>query len=339
MPTPGIDWSAVYAANAAVVWVAVRQDLTNAATGQPDGALWGNNAVPADIAAAWSAACIAFDNNTFGTDWTFWITFYERVLAGKNIHADMLVPILNGITEEDWLGDPDPVNAQFADVLAVYRGEDAKELADKTPYGEVVSYDTDANAYVLSRDDQIQPDFLVEVIDQIKSGIRVFGQSDSLSNQYSALGEVVSRLENIVAHDADKPVQIFKNTSYVQKRLSRLIAKKECPSAEEDDNIDELQSILAGVSFDLLKLSDKVKAYNEATGKRVSVSEHQLLADGIQTALPAVDPTFKAELEKDRQILLDPDASEADKAEAAYATGSRFSRAYRAGRKVLKEAA
>jgi len=73
-------------------------------------------------------ARLAFKADSFGTDWTFWITWYERVLAGKDIYPNMLSPILNGMTEEDWLGEPDEVNARFKDVLAKYL-DDEKVVA------------------------------------------------------------------------------------------------------------------------------------------------------------------------------------------------------------------
>jgi hypothetical protein len=92
------------------------------ATGQ-QGALWINNEMPLQIADDWAATCktLEVDKN----DWRFWIAFYNRLLAGKNIHADLLAPILSNLTKEDWLGDPALVTPLFDDVLAVYDAEDA----------------------------------------------------------------------------------------------------------------------------------------------------------------------------------------------------------------------
>ncbi|MDE0849832.1 hypothetical protein [Yoonia sp.] len=74
----------------------------------------------------WEQTCILLKADS-AVDWTFWITWFDRVLAGKDIHADMLVPILNELTEDDWLGDPAKVNRLFDEVLAVYQGRDADE--------------------------------------------------------------------------------------------------------------------------------------------------------------------------------------------------------------------
>jgi hypothetical protein len=71
----------------------------------------------------WKQTCILLKSDS-AVDWTFWITWFDRVLAGKDIHADMLAPILNGLTKGDWLGDPAKVNPLFDEVLAVYQVED-----------------------------------------------------------------------------------------------------------------------------------------------------------------------------------------------------------------------
>ena len=72
----------------------------------------------------WNQTCILLKADS-AVDWTFWITWFDRVLAGKDIHAEMLVPILNDLTEDDWLGDPAKVNPLFDEVLAVYLAEDS----------------------------------------------------------------------------------------------------------------------------------------------------------------------------------------------------------------------
>ncbi len=71
---------------------------------------------------------IAKERLLFLTDekWIFWISWYERVLVGRDTYPEMLAPILNEITKEEWLDDPALVNARFAGVLAAYQADDAE---------------------------------------------------------------------------------------------------------------------------------------------------------------------------------------------------------------------
>ena len=56
-------------------------------------------------------------------DWSFWIEWYERVLAGENWHPEELVPILNNITAADWEQGPGHINPKFDAVQARYQAE------------------------------------------------------------------------------------------------------------------------------------------------------------------------------------------------------------------------
>lgn len=104
----------------------MRDDSIFLETGQQR-PLWMSSEMPQQIADDWSATCehLTADKN----DWRFWIAFYERLLAGKDIHANLLAPILSKLTKEDWLGDPALVTPLFNDVLKVYDEEDAAAAA------------------------------------------------------------------------------------------------------------------------------------------------------------------------------------------------------------------
>lgn len=130
------------ASDGAVIWPAVRDDLAQTDLLLPR-ALWPNGAMPQYLSDDWATARAAFAADKYDTDWRFWITWYERMLAGKNIHPDLLAPILSKLTKEDWLGDPAVVTALFDDVLAVYDADESnvQRVLEATPYAMRVEVD------------------------------------------------------------------------------------------------------------------------------------------------------------------------------------------------------
>lgn len=136
-----VSGTVAYAANAvaqaaphvsADFWSFVRDDLKRGRA-EPDQPLWLDAGVPDTVLSEWRATCAAFDADKSGTDWTFWTMWYERILAGKDIYADRLAPIVNQITLEQWVVYPARVNARFDEVLAVYQADDAQVTSGPTP--------------------------------------------------------------------------------------------------------------------------------------------------------------------------------------------------------------
>ena len=116
---------AVFAAAAANFWKGLRGVLAQLKE-TTDGPLFAV-VLETEAQAAWDEAQNLLKADNAG-GWLFWIIFYERALAGKNIHSDKLAPILNKMTERDWLSkDTAEVNKRFQPVLDVYLAEDDGE--------------------------------------------------------------------------------------------------------------------------------------------------------------------------------------------------------------------
>ena len=109
-----------------VYWQVVRNDLEIAAKDMfyTRNSLWAKDDISSEISETWTFSKNALKKAS-AEKWQFWIAWYECILAGKNTYPDLMAPILNELTKEDWLGDPVAVNARFDDVLAVYESEDA----------------------------------------------------------------------------------------------------------------------------------------------------------------------------------------------------------------------
>ena len=217
------------------IWLEARRDLEIVEKNRQV-PLWPETNMPQRIVDDWAATCKSL--NSDNADWRFWIAFYNRLLDGKNIHADLLAPILSKLTQEDWLGDPALVNPLFDDVLAVYDAEDAAAIEAATPLGETVVYDDQQDLLVLRPLDRIQDDYLTTIHSQIASAVRVLNISGSGANAYQALSDEVAILNEAQTIHADRPVLIFKDVSRVLKRLERKIATGDCPSVTQDANIE-----------------------------------------------------------------------------------------------------
>lgn len=119
------SFAASYAGSyAAEVWRWVQSDLTRSAADpfQPMPPLWEGLVQPPEIAQAW-AECKKQLTADAKADWTFWITWYERVLAGQDLHAEALAKVLDTLTQEEIEGDPAKVLPRFDPILALYQGD------------------------------------------------------------------------------------------------------------------------------------------------------------------------------------------------------------------------
>lgn len=111
--------SAAYASYLADIWDFARLDLTD---GEHD-PLWGDGAIPDALVQVWADAKTAMGKDP-KADWSFWIAWYERVLAGRDFLPNDMAPILNELRKADWNKGPVHINPLFDGVLAKYRAQD-----------------------------------------------------------------------------------------------------------------------------------------------------------------------------------------------------------------------
>ena len=111
--------AAAYASYLADIWDFARLDLTDG----EHGPLWGDSAIPDALAQVWADAKTAMGKDP-KADWSFWIAWYERVLAGRDFLPNDMAPILNELRKADWNKGPAHINPLFDGVLAKYRAQD-----------------------------------------------------------------------------------------------------------------------------------------------------------------------------------------------------------------------
>ncbi len=118
------------------LWQIVRADLAH-----PSGCVLWSGGQPNALAKAWQTAKTALQEDTTA-DWSFWIAWYERVLAGRDTLPDALAPIFNRLTEEDWEKGPAHINPLFDEVLALYQADESASTPLSRAYPVDFSFDT-----------------------------------------------------------------------------------------------------------------------------------------------------------------------------------------------------
>lgn len=139
-------------------WRNVRLDLVNAESIVPL-PLWLGQEIPISILDAWKKCRQDLDLHKPEGSWRFWIEWYERVLAGRDTHADRLAPIFGGISKHEWLDAPFKVNALFEDVLAEYLEDDGAQDFDaaNAAYFDFVEVNREMRAVAFSSDYEAFP--------------------------------------------------------------------------------------------------------------------------------------------------------------------------------------
>lgn len=193
-------YAAAYTADVAAatvnVWRFVQADLS----GQAGVKLWDEEAQPDKISAAWDAAKKALQADT-KADWSFWIAWYERVLAGRDFLPDAMAPILNELREEDWEKGPAHINPMFDGVLELYRAQDevarneleakTRQIINSTPYAMRV----EAQGRSLVGRPLVHRD-LSEVVADVRQGLKDFLYRCRKDTSPNKLGEqMISALD------------------------------------------------------------------------------------------------------------------------------------------------
>jgi hypothetical protein len=252
------------------------------------------------------------------------------VLAGKDIHATLLAPILSKLIKKYCLGDPAKVNPLFDDVLAVYEAEDAanddrdvsdadkaiETIIDATPHAEIVDYDPTDDVFRLTRIDHIGDDFIPNILDQIEESVRIFEPDSATSNEYQALNPEIAKLADASVRYAQKPVMLLKRVNIVELRIDAKIASGYCPTADQDANIKELKKTLQDVQVELIAFSPEVKKYYDSKPLPVVDDVLPAIAEGVDLLASQSDAALGQILADETQVLNDPESGETEKRSA-----------------------
>ena len=296
---------AAFAAAALDLWPLVRRDLAEeTAQVWPEG-------TPQAMADIWAEAVAAMRADK--AEWSFWIAWYERVLAGKNWHPEEMVPILNGITAKDWDKGPDHINPMFDKVLALYQAED--DDAEATPLSKAypVDFTFDALRRVMRMvgiDDNLrhlrEPEVVqafVDDTDELKDGFQDFidyagdlagagNQAGVLRRASTKLLDELRRADEAVHIRAGRIVQLADDLEAFSKQEVARADLGPVLSQRLDDRIDTLKDVcrrhfgpsyltlapLAGLNFDQIDQETVLAGFDAAIGAVARLPTDDLVA-------------------------------------------------------------
>lgn len=177
---------------------------------------------------------------------------------------------------------------------------------------------------------EIAPDFLRDAADRLTDAAAIFGDIETLQNQYRALAPDLAFLRTGVARYADRPLRLHDTALQVVRRLDLRMSQEECPDAHQDALIADFQAELLGTMRDLQQQDDRVGAAVSLRTKTAiesaSAAQIDAIADGVIEAEVISEGDLKSELREDVETLKDPMATPEATRQALYRLCSRLLR-------------
>ena len=255
------------------LWPLIRRDLVEeTAQVWPEG-------TPQAMAEIWAEAVAAMRADK--ADWSFWIAWYERVVAGRDWHPAQMLPILNGIFAEDWEKGPGHINPKFDKVLALYRAED---FVATNPYGFRASIDDTQKHLELHPVEVVD---LSEIVERLREAFCDFNRRAERAaegNQLAimckdALDPEISDLRSIIRKHAQDAQALHYQLKRYEKHMRRVLHDRDLPvTAETASLLDDLRDAQDGICL----ISEPVR---EAEKRRHALALDRASRDQLLTAI------------------------------------------------------
>jgi len=255
-------------------------------------------------------------------DWSFWITWYDRLLEGKDIYAQELHDILITLTDEDWDKGAAHINPKFDSVLALYRRSDSY-------IGERIKRDEDGQ---FEREEVAHPPevLLRNAVSKVEDAISnlIEAASTYTGNHMLFQAAIVARdLQDVLARYPDDFLRLHDEFLESCCDLDRDFSKAEI---SQERMLNRLYRALDTGALDMRENDEDTK---RACKTRVN-SRALNLDDEVKTQLRKVQeeasaesqPALAAEMEADLETGLDESNSDETRANAMKREGSRLIR-------------
>lgn len=293
------------------VWGGVLRDL-EAKTAGP---LWHDSTMPKAVLSKWIKTR-AILQNKHNSDWSFWIAWYERVLAGRDTLPAEMAPILNAIGEADWKKGPAHINPMFDGVLGLYRAE---EFQSSHSYGFRSKLDRELDRLDL---EAVEPIDLGEIVKKMRSALADYkrrSEREKTGNQlhglcYDALKPEIADFRRVLSKYKNDPQALHDQTLRYEKHFIRVLQDRDLPQAAEVASlIDDMRNMQSEIC-----LASDVVREKEALRTAIAIekaTEAQKL-QAIRNCLGMMsDGTGEMELFAGIAVkaLVNPEASAAEK--------------------------
>lgn len=242
--------SNTFASSTSIFWSALRLDCEKLLP-NPDaslGPLWPNEnpletlwtELKSQIPVAMGGYSEETARGPVAEDWSFWVHWYDSLLAGKDLNPDMLTEIAL-IDPEIWDKGPNVVNPIINGIWETYT---AKGLS----YGEQFEYDPDTEVFVSTAEPAERQDRLEYCVSRLNELDALAQKFDNLAGSLRAEFFLIRRA---VEHHPDNAVMVHQLAKDAHQALHINIQNGACPNAETDPVVGIIDTTLIEVQTNL----------------------------------------------------------------------------------------
>ena len=285
--------------------------------------LWPDGENPfSDVWAKLKSKCLgsgisSFRENASGAedvDWSFWIKWYDSILAGAPLDGAMLKEIAL-IEPAEWDKGPARVNFLIGEIEQKYARE-------ATPYPETLTYDGEYHVVPISK---LPARSLKDARDRIADVSRDMRKS---GNQYSALGDEADVLDDVLERYPDRAIRLFEVCHKVVGHVARHIENGVLP--EGDNLIGDVLGDLQNSADDIYNFDAEVRATVDARAKlrfgRLDQGQRDTAVALAEAVAQNSDADLAEEIREDAAEVMAAVDPEGESKPARYRLGSRLVR-------------
>lgn len=249
-------------------------------------------------------------------DWTFWIGFYEDLLAGRSMNWPLLHDIATTDTL-DWSKGPIDLNADIMAFRDIWLAKEARA-------GEALYFDEEAGVFRLEVMEADDPSRLERAVFKLTEILELINATGNFSGVVK--GELLL-IERAVTLYPDNAFKVYNNTSQSLKLLRRNIETAACPAPADEALVDMLEMTLQEVKAMLQSEPDVISDVIPRLEKLVSEMPQEDLRNmreaSEQLALLSED-SLAEQTRREANVFGDGYASDAERGVALYYSASRI---------------
>lgn len=264
----------------------------------------------------WSQTRILLRDDS-AVDWTFWIAWFDRVLAGKNIYADLLAPILNGLTKDDWLGDPAKVNPLFDHILPLY-------AVEATQIGERIRLNADQE-YFAEPVTKLPNEILTEAIERAEDAVADF--TILIQGQQSYLGdftELTAQIAIWLDRYGDRPLRLYEKLADAHDLITD-VARDSGLTQEKVVLIfqRELERSRTDIRAGDPQVEERINARVRVRYDEMEQPEQQAFLTVVAEGAAGAEPGLRSEMQEDLPLIAGDNGSPEVRTRALVREGER----------------
>jgi len=278
------------------IWAYVQSDCEDLINGISlnKKVLWHDSSNP--LSAMWTEAKAQLQKEK--VDWTFWIRWYDSVLAGKPLSCEMLFNILS-ISSKDWRKGAAHVNAIITEIEEAF-------LAKATPLAERMEVNPETQRLRVVPERMSQKALYNSVLEAVGDGMSDLRNSPQFDNALSALKPV---FETILDRTFDKylnsPQRVHDDFVKSRNRINRLLDVGELsPNDEVVEFADDLDKAAAHIRANMPQVKASMAALARLRMSEASENDRTAIQAGAEAVAEISEPELADEMLHDARALL-----------------------------------